>query len=777
MNDYSPRDPELRTDRNLIPRADYLPDHALSSLDSDDGSPRDQSSLMAYLHALRRRWFLAFSLGLIAAAGAAAAMWMVNRDHFTATFVFNVSPSDESIVYDNLRSAGGTDFQIFKTSQQQYLTLDWVLVAALRPEAVSMLPSVQQQISRGMDPVRWLARELRVTFPNNGAVMNLSLTADSPDDAAWLVASVSKAYLDEVVNREVLQRKQRFDETGKTLENLQSDINLKRGQLERLSQNLGTSNAQAVWAQKKSAEDRWGLFQSKLLETQVEVETLKADLTTKQSVLSQAQEVDADGMRALVTDLDLESVITSDLQSADLKAQAAAIQEALRQLRTHGMPSQLAKKEQQHTDKLKEIDSQLAARRTELELKLRRAAVTYLTSEVTQLQNELAAKSAIEKKWIAEEERARKEMEKFGGSSAEIEKLKEEIATLDQFAKPLVEQKQKLGVELARPPRVTRITKVKSDQDEKMTADEKLTLDEMVEAVKPRGPDPSSQLSKTIVAALAALCGVVGLVLFVEVKSKRVNSSLDVSRSLGLQVIGAVPIIPAAAVARSGNSARLRRWRMLLNESMRGVMVRLLHEAQAGQSQVVMVSSACAGEGKSTLASNLAVAMARAGYRTLLVDFDLRRPSLGDLFDLPTTPGVSEVLRSEIELDDSINTLETDNLWVLTAGHWSPQHVSVLANGDTASLFAELRERYQFVVVDGSPILGVAEAQLICRHADTVLLSVLRDVSSAPKIMAACETLAAFGVRSLYAVVTGASRSDYGQYYGDYAYTHEETAE
>ena len=113
-------------------------------------------------------------------------------------------------------------------------------------------------------------------------------------------------------------------------------------------------------------------------------------------------------------------------------------------------------------------------------------------------------------------------------------------------------------------------------------------------------------------------------------------------------------------------------------------------------------------------------------------------------------------------------TDHAENLSILTAGRWSPNRVSVLANGDTEKLFDTLRQRYQFVIVDGSPILGVAETQLLCRHADTVLLSVLRDVSSAPKITAACETLSAFGVRSLYAVVTGASNSDHAYYYAGY---------
>ena len=78
------------------------------------------------------------------------------------------------------------------------------------------------------------------------------------------------------------------------------------------------------------------------------------------------------------------------------------------------------------------------------------------------------------------------------------------------------------------------------------------------------------------------------------------------------------------------------------------------------------------------------------------------------------------------------------------------------------------------VPLNVSVLLGVAESQLVCRHADIVLLSVLRDVSSGPKILAACETLADFGVQSLYAVVAGAGGSDYGRYYSNYDTPHTE---
>ena len=161
-----------------------------------------------------------------------------------------------------------------------------------------------------------------------------------------------------------------------------------------------------------------------------------------------------------------------------------------------------------------------------------------------------------------------------------------------------------------------------------------------------------------------------------------------------------------------------------------------------------MVSSATGGEGKTTLATQLALSLARTGRRTVLVDFDLRRPSFDEMFGVPLSPGVSEVLRHESDVADLVHPVAADNLAVVTAGRWDRQALASLSNGSVDALFKQLREDFDFVVVDTSPILPVADARFVSQYVDTVVLSVFRDVSEAPKIQAACDILAAFGVHS-----------------------------
>jgi Mrp family chromosome partitioning ATPase len=147
----------------------------------------------------------------------------------------------------------------------------------------------------------------------------------------------------------------------------------------------------------------------------------------------------------------------------------------------------------------------------------------------------------------------------------------------------------------------------------------------------------------------------------------------------------------------------------------------------------------------------------------VLVDFDLRRPALDGIFGLPLEPGVCEALRGTSDVGGMVHPTTTENLAVLPAGHWDRQAMAALANGAAGPLFKQLRARYDFVIVDSSPVLPVADTRFVSQHADTVILSVFRDLSEVPKIQAACEMLEAFGVRNLEAVVTGGQGFSYGR--------------
>ena len=245
------------------------------------------------------------------------------------------------------------------------------------------------------------------------------------------------------------------------------------------------------------------------------------------------------------------------------------------------------------------------------------------------------------------------------------------------------------------------------------------------------------------------------------------DSADDVVIDLGLAVVGALPKLPSKA-RDSGMFQRTekeRYWYNLLLESVDATRTMLVHAARSGNYRVVMITSALPGEGKTSLSSHLATSLARSGLKTLLIDADLRSPSIHRLFELTQEPGISELLRGESSLEDVLASTAVEELSVITAGNSDFRTLRILAQGGMGAIFARLKENFDFVIVDTSPVLPVTDALLIAQQCDAVLFSILRDVSRKAKIHAAYQRLTTLGVKVLGAVVTGDHDGGYGKNY------------
>src|SRR5262249_4669681 len=169
--------------------------------------------------------------------------------------------------------------------------------------------------------------------------------------------------------------------------------------------------------------------------------------------------------------------------------------------------------------------------------------------------------------------------------------------------------------------------------------------------------------------------------------ARRIYTAEEVAHGLGIPVVGGVP-----ALSRKGGQDDLEAH--LLLESIDNIRTTLLHAAQTEGSRVVMVSSAIPGEGKTTLASNLAGSLARAGRRTLFIDCDLRRPAAHQLFELPLAPGFSEVLLGEIHVAEATMSTAVEGLWMIPAGQWDREVLQALARDGVQKLFEKLKAEY-----------------------------------------------------------------------------------
>jgi capsular exopolysaccharide synthesis family protein len=185
-----------------------------------------------------------------------------------------------------------------------------------------------------------------------------------------------------------------------------------------------------------------------------------------------------------------------------------------------------------------------------------------------------------------------------------------------------------------------------------------------------------------------------------------------------------------------------------------------------------MITSATGGEGKTTLSAHLAARCANAGTSTLLIDADMRRASLGRLLDVPTGPGLVDVLGGEIDLDEALITVQAGGFHFLSAGSAGKDPSRVLKSTRFSELLARLRQTYDLVIIDTPPILPVADALIMGRWVDGAVMAARFDASRLPLVERANRQLALAGIPVLGVVVNGVrgQSTAYGSY--NYAYNY-----
>lgn len=183
----------------------------------------------------------------------------------------------------------------------------------------------------------------------------------------------------------------------------------------------------------------------------------------------------------------------------------------------------------------------------------------------------------------------------------------------------------------------------------------------------------------------------------------------------------------------------------------------------------VVITSAVAGEGKTTTACNLAIALAQAGETVVLIDADLRRPTVSDVFALPSGIGLTSVLLGDLPLNDALQTWQEDlPLRVLTAGPLPPNPSELIGSTRMVSLINSLTSDGVTVVLDSPPLLPVTDAALLARATDGALVVTRAASTHSEQLAAACESLRITGSAVLGVVLNRVPRRRSSSYYGGY---------
>ena len=278
------------------------------------------------------------------------------------------------------------------------------------------------------------------------------------------------------------------------------------------------------------------------------------------------------------------------------------------------------------------------------------------------------------------------------------------------------------------------------------------------EALVPnRAAKPRHLVNLALGFAIGLVTGV-ALALLAENLDTTLYTAEQIESATQMETVGQIP-----AAKEDLTIARLGAGHYPQLESFRRLRTNILATSDGG-TQVALLTSAKRGEGKSTVAANLAVTVAQSGREVVVVDCDLRLPTVHKLFDLPNKRGLTNVLAGEVQVDEAIQYSAFPRVQVVTSGPLPPNPTELLGSQRMLDLIAPLKSQFAFIILDTPALLSVADAAVLAPAVDNVILVVAQSQTRRGDVQTVRRQLSSVRVKSMEVVINRAEAN------GSYAY-------
>jgi Mrp family chromosome partitioning ATPase len=748
------------------------------------GFKPDEGGGLRILTYLRLHWLMiAFCGALLGGAGAYAA-WELLDSKYESYGLLRVSSVPPSVANQNNPMQARTDFVTYLKTTSALIKSEFVLNAALRD--IKDLSTIKSQ----RDPMKFLDEEVIVTWQDGSEVIRITCKTHEPADSKKIVDAVQNAFMKEVVQQEV---KERQDLRGKVEEAMHEIRRILDGK------NPNTRDKPVV-AKAPNPNDPAALPVGGMavggMPNQMPPGQLPPIAPGGMPLAPGAVPVPAAGLpaiplsdtEAMLIRLDpriLVAKVNGLIQEAerlpisinDGKRRLSILQKKLDEIKNAPpSPRTLEAVEKDH-----EVMFQVAkTNRAKFDYQFRKGTGDANAPGVLDFKDKWDAQEAKlaemrkEKADLIESElrigAAQKIAAEMEGLIGVLQKQQEQY----DIVRALLAKSEKQLADLPIPEKGLALDGkegYRPDDSDLMSTDgiyRRLVQQFYVSQMELHSParvrplqagsaptqkETKKQIIGTIFAALMGF-GLIALgVVAFESSAKRVSSLTDAKTATPLPIVGVIPCMPAEAIGKDTVK------RTMANEAIDKLRAYVAQTWLARGATTIAVTSPLGDEGKSFTAFGLASSLAQCGYKTLVVDFDLRDPQLHDFAGVANCVGVCELLRGEIDTSTALQFLPS-GLHLLPAGKWSDEARKAATGEKLEMLLSKLRGPYDCVVLHGHPLLTAAESVEVARRCEVVLVCALYRTTTTPLLKRAAERVVTMEIPYSGIVYVGATQEE-----------------
>lgn len=286
-------------------------------------------------------------------------------------------------------------------------------------------------------------------------------------------------------------------------------------------------------------------------------------------------------------------------------------------------------------------------------------------------------------------------------------------------------------------------------------------------AEMPRAPVLPDHQRDLMFGLMTAFLLAVGLAFGMEYLDSRIKTPDDIKAYLGVPFLGLIPAIPDKEI--KGPSPLMERGvPPAFSESMRALRTAVIFSSVGDGARSVMVTSTAPSEGKTVVSTNLADALAQAEQRTLVIDGDMRRPRVHEVFDMAQEPGLSNILVGAVDVKSAVRATASPFLFVLPAGHVPPNPAELLGSPRYRKLIDQLSTDFDWIIVDAPPVMAVTDAAVVSNGMSGVVFVVGAEMTPRRNAQTALEQLAGARAKVIGAVLNRVNVHRHAYYYAQY---------